>query len=88
MTLTLRLVTPTRRTFGAKLRELRTLLHMPLSRLAHRSQIPIVSLMEYEEGRSEPRWSNFVALTKALGTPLHAFADCQPTVPMAQRWDD
>lgn len=90
---TLRLVSPDRAnpkrgTLASTLQGLRLARGMSRAQLAQLSDVAITSLIEFEEGDSEPRWSDFVGLAKALRVPLQAFAECRPAVARSLRRDN
>jgi transcriptional regulator with XRE-family HTH domain len=68
-------------TFAKKLRSLREGLHLSRAQLAERANIPRRTLAQYEQGQREPRWTTFLTLAGALGTPLEEFRECVVATP-------
>lgn len=68
-------------TFAKKLRSLREALHLSRAQLAERAKIPRRTLAQYEQGQREPRWTTFLMLAGALGSPLEEFRECVVATP-------
>lgn len=66
---------------GAKLRQLRHQRGLSQEELARRAKITKAALIQYEQGRREPRWSTFVSIAMALEAPLDAFTECVASLP-------
>jgi transcriptional regulator with XRE-family HTH domain len=64
--------------FGSRLRTLREALGLSQSELATRCGLPIDTLQNWEQGRSEPRLSALVQLAGCLGVSLDALAGLSP----------
>src|SRR5262249_27767893 len=61
-------------TFGAKLKELRTLAGLTQAQLAKRSAVPLGTIRDYEQGKRDPLLSTAQKLARALNQSLDVFA--------------
>ena len=75
-------------TFAKKLRSLRESLRLSRAELAERAKIPRRTLAQYEQGQREPRWTTFLMLASALGSPLEEFRECVVAAPRSHQADD
>src|SRR5262245_2950526 len=75
-------------TFAKKLRSLREALHWSRAELAQRAKIPRRTLAQYEQGQREPRWTTFVMLASALGSPLEEFRECVVAAPRTHQAEE